>query len=139
MIIVGDVDTNDGLVIDFAGSVRLMGDPLRLRHLYKSVHDRGDLAMVYYGRFGGGSGSGVADGGSYFLSRTNSIRGIAPTALEVPSPVSGDSAIIELLNGTVEAWKYSGSWSLVQTVPPVGGVFSSLPSLVEWGDDEYIG
>ena len=59
----------------------------------------------------------VLDGNNTNFSRTDSITGIVPTALEIPSPISGDTAIVFLLNGTREYYSYNGTaWALNATV-----------------------
>lgn len=60
--------------------------------------------------------SGGNDGNERKLTRANSIVNIAPTAIEIPSPVNGDTATIRLLNNNIEHWNYtSGVWSLIFT------------------------
>ena len=56
------------------------------------------------------------DGNERKLVRTNSTTNIAPTILEIPMPVNGDTATIKLLNNNIEHWNYTnGSWVLVFT------------------------
>ena len=57
----------------------------------------------------GGAG-GTADGKNINILRANDIEDVAPTALEAPSPINGNTAEIKL-NSFVENWSYqSGAW-----------------------------
>jgi len=49
--------------------------------------------------------------------RDNLDENIAPTAIEVQSPISGDTATVYLKNSMLELWRFtSGAWVLVQTL-----------------------
>jgi hypothetical protein len=58
------------------------------------------------------------DGNHIPILRSDAIVGIAPTALEIPSPIIGDSASIKLTSGDEEMWKYNGTWVLTYTNTP---------------------
>ena len=56
------------------------------------------------------------DGRVVWVSRGNTATGNAPTGVEFPSPVNGDSSIIILSNWTKEYWSYVlGAWALTAT------------------------
>ena len=58
----------------------------------------------------------VLDGNERKLARANSTPSVAPTALEIPTPINGDTATIQLLNNNIEHWNYTaGAWVLVFT------------------------
>ena len=58
----------------------------------------------------------VLDGNHYAVVRANATANVAPTALEVVSPINGDTASVYLTNGNIEQWAYNGAvWSLVTT------------------------
>jgi hypothetical protein len=50
--------------------------------------------------------------------RATSTPGVAPTAGEVATPVSGMVGAIILSDGTVEYWTYTTAWALGRTVKP---------------------
>ncbi|MEM7377593.1 MAG: hypothetical protein AAF460_08820, partial [Pseudomonadota bacterium] len=58
------------------------------------------------------------DAANHNVVRANDTANVAPTALEVPSPVSGDTAIVVLTDFTVEYWTYTAAWALDVSVPP---------------------
>lgn len=58
------------------------------------------------------------DGNSKRVISLSTLRGIAPTAIEVSGPVSGDSAAKELSDGTVENWEFTTVWNLISTTEP---------------------
>jgi hypothetical protein len=49
------------------------------------------------------------DGNDKHITRANTATGVAPTALELPAPVAGDTAKVRLTNDTVEFWSYNGT------------------------------
>ena len=49
------------------------------------------------------------DGNHTPISRNNAIENVEPTASEVPSPLNGDTADINLTSGKLEKWFYNGS------------------------------
>lgn len=62
------------------------------------------------GTIGPVSGGGE-DGNDTPITRGDAIEDIEPTALEVPSPVSGDTASVFLTNGKLEKWLFTTLWS----------------------------
>jgi hypothetical protein len=56
------------------------------------------------------------DGNHQTFIRSNSTANVAPTALEIPAPINGDSAYVYLQNGNKEIWAYSTAWTLVGTI-----------------------
>ena len=61
-------------------------------------------------------GAITADGNETPIVRGDAITGVPPTAGEVPSPVSGDTASVFLTDGTLEKWVFTGTWSLAYTL-----------------------
>lgn len=60
----------------------------------------------------GAFSSSSGDGNHTPITRANTTENIAPTAGEIPSPISGDTASVYLTNGTLEYWVHNGStWS----------------------------
>lgn len=57
-----------------------------------------------------------SDGNETPIVRGDAITGVAPTAGEVPSPVSGDTASVFLTDGTLEKWVFTGTWALAYTL-----------------------
>lgn len=52
------------------------------------------------------------DGNHTPVVRANAIEDVEPTSVEVPNPVNGDTADINLTSGKVEKWVYTGgAWS----------------------------
>lgn len=66
-------------------------------------------------------GALVGDGNDTPIIRGNATQGVEPTPLEVPSPVSGDTASIYLSDGVLEKWLYTTSWALAYTLPAPAG------------------
>ena len=65
----------------------------------------------------GALSSASGDGNHTPITRPNATENVAPTAGEVPSPVSGDTASVYLTNGILEYWVYNGSaWSKAYSV-----------------------
>jgi len=59
----------------------------------------------------------TADGNDTPVNRGNATAGVEPTAGEVPTPESGDTASVRLNDGTFEKWVHNGtSWSLAFTL-----------------------
>ncbi len=58
------------------------------------------------------------DGTDHPIIRGDAIQGVPPTALEVPNPISGDTASVFLTDGTFEKWLYTGTWNLAFTLDP---------------------
>jgi len=57
------------------------------------------------------------DGNNAIVTRTNNTAGVAPTAVEVPSPINGDTADLYLLDGTREVYAHNGTaWALIKTI-----------------------
>lgn len=57
------------------------------------------------------------DGNDTPIVRGDAVTGVAPTAGEVTSPVSGDTASVFLTDGQLEKWSYNGTaWSLAYTL-----------------------
>ena len=57
------------------------------------------------------------DGNHTPIVRANAIEDVEPTSTEVPNPVSGDTADINLTSGKVEKWVYTGgAWSKSFTI-----------------------
>lgn len=53
------------------------------------------------------------DGNAVHISRASVTTGVIPTALEIPSPILGDTAIIRLTDWTIEYYSYNGTiWSI---------------------------
>jgi hypothetical protein len=52
------------------------------------------------------------DGNDRHIVRTNSSNAVAPSAVEVPSPIAGDTAKIQLANKSIEYWSYNTAWVL---------------------------
>lgn len=50
------------------------------------------------------------DGNHTFISRNNTTEDVSPTAVEIPTPVQGDTADIALNSGKIEKWYFSTSW-----------------------------
>jgi len=76
--------------------------------------------QIFYFYIGGGSwtklnlgalSGATKDGNEELITRADTDENAAPTALEVPSPVNGDTAKIHLTNGKVVYWVYNGGWS----------------------------
>lgn len=62
----------------------------------------------------------VLDGNNYSLNRLNATAGVVPTALEAPTPINGDTAIVFLTDGKVEYYAHNGiSWTLIKTINPL--------------------
>ena len=61
-------------------------------------------------------GALVGDGNDTPVVRGDAITGVAPTAFEVPSPVSGDTASVFLTNGVLEKWVFTTTWTLAYTL-----------------------
>lgn len=61
-----------------------------------------------------GDGTRVND---HNATRSNRTTGIAPDNTEVPDPTEGDTAKIQLDDGSVEFWEYDISWSLIFSIP----------------------
>lgn len=57
----------------------------------------------------------TSDGNSVWIPRANATTGVAPTVGEVSAPVSGDTAIVLLNNGTKEYWTRATVWTLTAT------------------------
>ena len=65
----------------------------------------------------GALSSSSGDGNHTPVTRANATENVAPTAGEVPSPISGDTASVYLNNGILEYWVYNGSaWSKAYSV-----------------------
>lgn len=63
------------------------------------------------------AGLSSADGNNYVIARGNATAGVAPSAGEAASPVSGDTANVYLNNGQMEYWAHDGtSWVLGYTL-----------------------
>jgi hypothetical protein len=60
----------------------------------------------------------VLDGNNVILPRSNNTTGIAPTSIEIPSPINGDTADVYLSDGTREVYAHNGTtWALIKTIP----------------------
>ena len=59
-----------------------------------------------------------ADGAPHTVIAGNTTTGVAPTAGQVSSPISGDNAIKYLSDGTTERWVYTAAWALAYTLDP---------------------
>jgi hypothetical protein len=51
------------------------------------------------------------DGNDKHILRTNAIANIAPTALEVATPIAGDTAKVSLADKSIEYWTYGTAWT----------------------------
>jgi hypothetical protein len=58
------------------------------------------------------------DGNNYNVVASNAIPNIAPTAVEVATPINGDTATKFLIDNKIEYWAYTSSWALIKTVNP---------------------
>ena len=53
------------------------------------------------------------DAKDHHVTRSNTTTNVAPTSLEIPSPIAGHTAKVHLTNGRVEYWSYNGAiWIL---------------------------
>ncbi|NJN50182.1 MAG: hypothetical protein HC798_03030 [Polaribacter sp.] len=59
----------------------------------------------------------VLDGNDHHIERTNTTENAAPTAVEIPTPMLGDTAKVHLSNNTIEYWSNNGTtWTKDFTV-----------------------
>lgn len=55
---------------------------------------------------------GVSQDGNHTpITRLNSTENVSPTSTEVPSPVKGDTADVNLQSAKLEKWVYNNSWN----------------------------
>lgn len=67
-----------------------------------------DKLVLYLQNYNQGS---TVDGNTSYFSRANTTEDVAPTSGEVPNPVNGDAAEINLNNEIIEVWVYvSSAW-----------------------------
>lgn len=64
------------------------------------------------------------DGNDTHIVRSGNTTGIAPTNLEVVTPMNGDTAKVQLLNSNVEFWSYTTTWVLNFTIVNGGSPFN---------------
>ena len=59
----------------------------------------------------------ILDGNDNHVVRSNNTLNIAPTAVEIPNPIAGDTAKVLLQNNTVEYYSFNGAvWVLNKTI-----------------------
>jgi len=59
------------------------------------------------------------DGNNTVVVRSNNTTGVAPTAIEKPTPINGDTADVYLLDGIREVYAHNGTaWALIKTILP---------------------
>jgi hypothetical protein len=51
----------------------------------------------------------VLDGNDQYIVRTNATAGVAPTAIELPAPIKGDTTKVFLLDKSIEYWSHNGT------------------------------
>jgi hypothetical protein len=61
------------------------------------------------------------DGNDTHIARTNTTASVAPTAVEVASPMAGDTAKVNLNNGNTEFWSYNGTAWVLNFTQKSGG------------------
>lgn len=77
----------------------------------------------------GALSSASGDGNNTPITRSDAIENVAPTAGEVPSPISGDTASVYLTSGKLEYWVHNGtSWSRAYIVD-AGSIANTLVTL----------